>query len=92
VRRYVRSFAVVLILIYAWAAWAQTSPRQQPKLVLLVVIDQSRYDYLTRFRDQYTGGFDKLLTSGAVFEHANLDHYPTVTAIGHATTLQLLFQ
>jgi predicted AlkP superfamily pyrophosphatase or phosphodiesterase len=55
--------------------------------VLLVVIDQFRYDYLTRFRDQYTGGFGKLLTSGAVFENANLDHYPTVTAIGHATTL-----
>jgi predicted AlkP superfamily pyrophosphatase or phosphodiesterase len=77
----------VLVLIYAWAAWAQTQPRQQPKLVLLVVIDQFRYDYLTRFRDQYSGGFDKLLTSGAVFENANLDHYPTVTAIGHATTL-----
>jgi hypothetical protein len=69
------------------AARPQTSPQQQPKLVLLVIIDQFRYDYLARFRSQYVGGLDKLLTSGAVFENANLDHYPTVTAIGHATSL-----
>lgn len=86
-RRYISCIAVVLVLIYGWAVKAQTPPEQQPKLVLLVVIDQFRYDYLTRFRDQYTGGIERLLTSGAVFENANLDHYPTVTAIGHATTL-----
>ena len=87
VRRYISCVAVVLVLIYGWAVKAQTPPRQQPKLVLLVVVDQFRYDYLTRFRDRYTRGFNQLLTNGAVFENANLDHYPTVTAIGHATTL-----
>jgi hypothetical protein len=59
----------------------------KPKLVLLVAIDQFRYDYLVRFRDQYTGGLNELLIHGAVFENANLEHYPSVTAIGHATML-----
>ena len=67
-------------------------PRPAPaqpevRLVLLIAVDQFRYDYLTRFRKEFTGGFDRLLTQGAVFTDANLEHYPTVTAIGHATML-----
>ena len=50
-------------------------------------IDQFRYDYLLRFRDQYTGGLSRLLNEGAVFDNAYLERYPTVTAIGHATAL-----
>ena len=61
-------------------------PRPAPaqpevRLVLLIAVDQFRYDYLTRFRKDFTGGFDRLLTQGAVFTDANLEHYPTVTAI-----------
>jgi hypothetical protein len=67
-------------------------PAQRPdgpdiRLILLIVVDQFRYDYLTRFRTEYTGGIKRLLTDGAVFTDANLEHYPTVTAIGHATML-----
>jgi predicted AlkP superfamily pyrophosphatase or phosphodiesterase len=57
------------------------------RLVLLVAVDQCRYDYLTRFRGEFSGGFARLLTTGAVFSNAYLDHYPTVTAIGHSTML-----
>lgn len=59
----------------------------QPKLVLVIVVDQFRYDYLTRFRTEYTGAFDRLLRHGAVFTNAHLEHFPTVTAVGHATVL-----
>ena len=73
------------------AASAQApAPRPAPpeiRLVLLIAVDQFRYDYLTRFRDDFTSGFKRLLTTGAVFTDANLEHYPTVTAIGHATML-----
>ena len=55
--------------------------------MLLIAIDQFRYDYLTRFRGEYQEGLKKLLTEGAVFTDANLEHYPTVTAIGHSTML-----
>jgi predicted AlkP superfamily pyrophosphatase or phosphodiesterase len=60
---------------------------ERPRLVLLIAVDQLRYDYLTRFRGDFTGGFRQLLTQGADFSNAHLEHYPTVTAIGHATML-----
>jgi predicted AlkP superfamily pyrophosphatase or phosphodiesterase len=87
VKRSTSLFTAVLVIVYLWVAPAGAVSQLRPKLVLLVVIDQFRYDYLVRFRDQYTGGLNQLLTHGAVFENANLEHYPTVTAIGHATTL-----
>lgn len=69
------------------AAPAPADQKTEPRLILLIAIDQFRYDYLTRFRAEYTQGFHRLLTDGAVFTDANLEHYPTVTAIGHATML-----
>ena len=84
----------IAVLIAALAAFAATASARQaapavsgPRLVLLIAVDQFRYDYMTRFRADFTGGFRKLLTDGAVFVDANLEHYPTVTAVGHATML-----
>lgn len=59
----------------------------KPKLVVLVAVDQFRYDYLTRFESEYKGGFRRLLDHGAVFANANLAHYPSVTAVGHSVML-----
>ena len=59
----------------------------KPKLVLAIVIDQFRYDYLTRYRSDYHGGFATLLTKGAVFTNARYQQFPTVTAVGHSTFL-----
>ena len=60
---------------------------RKPKLVVLVVVDQFRYDYLTRYRADYTGGFSRLLTRGAVFTNARYNHVPAITAVGHSTIL-----
>ncbi len=84
-----KKFAAALL---ALATLLSAAPSAQPsapeiRLVLLVAVDQFRYDYLTRFRSSYTGGLRRLLSDGAVFTNANLEHYPTVTAIGHATML-----
>ncbi|MDQ6666051.1 MAG: alkaline phosphatase family protein [Acidobacteriota bacterium] len=76
-----RIFALLLAL--AAPAFSQTRPK--PKLVLGIVVDQFRYDYLTRFRKEYTSGFDRLLTKGANFVSAHYEQFPTVTAIGHST-------
>ena len=58
-----------------------------PKLVLAVVVDQFRYDYLLRFRSDYKAGFNRILEHGAVFTDAHHEHFPTVTAVGHSTFL-----
>src|SRR5258708_39067277 len=60
---------------------------KKPKLVVAVVVDQFRYDYLMRFRADYHSGLARLLNQGAVFTDARYIHFPTVTAIGHSTFL-----
>jgi predicted AlkP superfamily pyrophosphatase or phosphodiesterase len=69
-------------LLLAMCLWAQ-APRR-PKLVVAIVVDQFRYDYLTRFRNDYHGGFDRMLRQGAVFTNAHYAQAPTVTAVGHS--------
>lgn len=59
----------------------------EPKLVLLLVVDQFRADYLDRFHKQYSAGLKRLLDHSAVFADAHYDHSPTVTAAGHSITL-----
>jgi type I phosphodiesterase/nucleotide pyrophosphatase len=83
---------IALIIAVSSLAAAPQVPAPKPtppdiRLVLLIAVDQFRYDYLTRFRPDFTSGLRRLLTQGAVFTDANLEHYPTVTAIGHATML-----
>jgi predicted AlkP superfamily pyrophosphatase or phosphodiesterase len=56
-----------------------------PRLAVVIVVDQMRYDYLVRFAGLFTGGFAKLLREGAVFTNAHHDHAGTETAPGHAT-------
>ena len=60
----------------------------RPRLVLLIVVDQFRYDYLTRFGDLFShGGIGRLKREGASWVEANYDHVPTYTAPGHATLM-----
>lgn len=68
-------------------AQAVQSPNERPRLVLTIVVDQMRYDYLTRFGDEYTAGLRRLLDDGAVFTNAHYEAAPTVTAVGHSTIL-----
>ncbi len=77
---------IVACLLAAAALVSAATPRK-PKLIVAIVIDQFRYDYLTRFRSEYTGGMERLLTRGAVFTDARYIHFPTVTAVGHSTIL-----
>ena len=66
---------------------AAEAPAPKPKLVVAIIVDQFRYDYLTRFRDDYHGGLDQLLTQGADFTNAFYAQVPTVTAVGHSLFL-----
>ncbi len=64
-----------------------TRGEHRPKLLLAIIVDQFRFDYTTRFAARYTGGLHTMLNGGAVYLDAHQDHYPTVTATGHATFL-----
>ena len=76
----------LFIVVLAATCLVSAAP-QEPKLVLFIVVDQCRYDYLTRFRDEFHGGFNRLLENGAFFASARVDFFPTLTAPGHAAML-----
>jgi len=78
-----RMLAMSLVL-FARAAYTPAAAPKKPKLVVAIIIDQFRYDYLTRFRSDYHGGLDRLLTKGADFTNAFYGQVPTVTAVGHS--------
>src|SRR5215204_4312593 len=85
--------ALVLIaslLVSVSFAQRRTEPpvQKRPRLVLLIVVDQFRYDYLERFGDLFVeNGLRRLLREGASWTQSNYDHMPTYTAPGHATTM-----
>lgn len=59
---------------------------ETPKLVVGIVIDQMRYDYLTRYNKRFgEGGFNRLLKNGFSLENAHYNYLPTYTAVGHAS-------
>ncbi|GAA4336017.1 alkaline phosphatase family protein [Mucilaginibacter gynuensis] len=56
----------------------------RPKLVVGLVVDQMRWDYLYRYYNRYqAGGFKRMLNEGFTCENTNIDYLPTVTAAGH---------
>ncbi len=77
-------FALVLI---SWSISAQNSINPstpaKPKLVVGIVVDQMRWDYLYRFADKYGNGGFKRLQSGYNCENTHIPYIPTYTAPGH---------
>lgn len=82
----------LIICCAALPAVAQTTapvnadiPR--PKLVVGIVVDQMRWDYLYRYyaRYQSNGGFKRLLSNGFTCENTSIPYIPTITACGHAS-------
>lgn len=80
-----RFFSFVLALTVFATVNAQPVPR--PKLVVGIVVDQMRWDYLYRFYERYDakGGFKRLLTQGFSCENTLIPYTPTVTACGHSS-------
>ncbi len=81
-----RVIAAALVLAAWWPVGArQTAARDGPTLLVLVVVDQMRAEYLTRYSTQWTGGLRRLLDEGARYEQAFYPYLNTVTCVGHAT-------
>ena len=70
----------------AGAAVPVQSAIQRPKLVVGIIVDQMRWDYLYRYNNLYAsdGGFKRLLGKGFSCENTFIPYTPTVTASGHA--------
>jgi predicted AlkP superfamily pyrophosphatase or phosphodiesterase len=78
---------LVALLVIPWTPLAQASAYDaHPRLVIVLVVDQFRADYLDRYRADFKGrGFRLFLDSGAYFEDCYYDYANTKTAPGHAT-------
>ena len=87
-----RTLAVSLVLVLFAVSLGQRRPQptelKRPRLVLLIAVDQFRYDYLERFGDLFVAnGLRRLMRDGASWTQSNYDHMPTYTAPGHATMM-----
>jgi predicted AlkP superfamily pyrophosphatase or phosphodiesterase len=61
------------------------APVARPKLVVLLVVDQMRGDYVDKFQGQWTGGLKRLVKEGAWFREAAYPYAATETCVGHST-------
>jgi hypothetical protein len=83
-----RSLVILLLCLASTSAGFGSAYNARPKLVVIIVIDQFRGDYLERYRDQWgEGGFRLFLEHGADFTDCNYQYANTRTAPGHATLL-----
>ncbi|GAA4310870.1 alkaline phosphatase PafA [Nibribacter koreensis] len=89
-RRFFNFPLVLLLLLLSFTTEAQKRNRKslpaQPKLVVGIVVDQMRYDYLYRYWSKYSNdGFKRLLREGFNFKNNHYNYVPTYTGPGHAS-------
>lgn len=86
-RNHLRLLFVGLFLSLSLGAQSTTSSKNEtPKLVVGLVVDQMRWDYLNRYQDQYgNDGFNRMIREGYSFSNVMIDYIPTVTALGHTS-------
>ena len=83
-RKYVFLFIAFFVQTAAMHAQPATAPLARPKLVVGIVVDQMRWDYLYRYYDMYgNGGFRRLLNEGFSCENTYINYLPSTTAVGH---------
>lgn len=80
-----RFFILAGFIIGSNFAFAQSKKVPGPKLVVGIVVDQMRWDYLYRYYDRYgEGGFKRLLNEGFSCENTLINYLPSYTAVGHS--------
>jgi predicted AlkP superfamily pyrophosphatase or phosphodiesterase len=76
--------AILLLAVFI-AALVRPEAQTPPKLLVVLVVDQMRADYLQRFDRHWRGGLRTLLDKGLVFNNARYPYLGTVTCAGHTT-------
>ncbi|MEQ1553310.1 MAG: alkaline phosphatase PafA [Ferruginibacter sp.] len=85
-RKYVNFLLAFLLSINTFAQKniKPTTTSTKPKIVIGIVIDQMRWDYLNRYKSTFAeGGFKRLMQNGYNFNNTFLPYIPTYTAVGH---------
>jgi len=81
-----KSLFLILSFFAALTAAAQAHFGEKPRLVVGIVVDQMRWDYLSRYYDSFgPDGFRRLIDQGFSCNNCNINYVPTVTAIGHTS-------
>lgn len=82
-----RYIAILFTILFFSTGLAQNNPsNNNTKLVVGIVVDQMRYDYLTRFENKYgNGGFKRLMYQGFNCKNNHYNYIPTYTGPGHAS-------
>lgn len=76
---------LLLLIILSGGLQGQTKA-SRPRVVVGIVVDQMRWDYLKRYESRYgNDGFRRLMREGFSCDNVSIDYVPTVTAIGHAS-------
>lgn len=76
----------ITLLLLSNVLLAQSKTTQTPKLVVGIVVDQMRQEYLYRFESKFgSGGFNRLINEGFMLKNAHYNYAPTVTGPGHAS-------
>ncbi|MEA1847294.1 alkaline phosphatase PafA [Chryseobacterium sp. MHB01] len=76
--------AVIVSVTAINAQKIKNSRLERPKLVVGLVVDQMRWDYLYRYYNKYgNDGFKRLLNTGYSLNNVHIPYIPTVTALGH---------
>lgn len=84
---FVFSFIVFSKLFFAQSkAPATVTELKQPKLIVGIVVDQMRHDYIYRYWNKFgNGGFKKIINDGFFYKNAHFNYVPTYTGPGHAS-------
>ncbi|WP_300434273.1 alkaline phosphatase PafA [Christiangramia sp.] len=81
-----KRYLLVFILVLAFSPIKAQIVNEKPKLVVGIVVDQMRYDYLTRFWNRFGDeGFKRLVNNGYNFKNNHFNYVPTYTGPGHAS-------
>lgn len=82
-----KRISLILALFFVcYSTHAQQKSIQRPKLVVGIVVDQMRWDYLYRYYERYgEGGFKRMMNNGFNCQNTMINYLPSFTAPGHAT-------
>jgi len=84
---YMKKIIVLIAIVLSFGVQAQQKKSAQPpKLVVGIIVDQMRHEYLYRFQSKFgNGGFKRLMEDGFVVKNGHYNYVPTITGPGHAS-------